>query len=224
MKTYIKTCNVCQRIKVFHHKFYKKLSSLLIFEMFWKEIFMNFVIDLSSSKRDKIVYNSILVIVDKCTKMIKYLLIIIKIDVAKLTNVFFKKIVLHFDMSANIVNDKNFLFINVFWSILCYHAKIKRRFNIVFHFQINEQTKRQNQILKHYFRSYVDAKQTNWANLLSLTEFVYNNFTHAFVEASSFYLMYEYNSKIHYEIENNFIKEKISSAKKRIKRFHDIRN
>ena len=57
--------------------------------------------------------------------MIKYLLIIIKIDVAKLTNVFFKKIVLHFDMSADIVNNKNFLFINIFWSTFYYHAKIK---------------------------------------------------------------------------------------------------
>ena len=93
--------------------------------------------------------------------MIKYLLIIIKIDAAKLTNVFFKKIVLHFDMSINIVNDKNSLFINAFWSILCYHAKIKRQFNIIFHFQTNEQTKKQNQILKHYFRNYADAKQTN---------------------------------------------------------------
>ena len=64
----------------------------------------------------------------------------------------------------------------------------------------------------------------SWANLLSLTKFVYNNFTHAFVEASSFYLMYEYNSKIYYEIEDNFIKKRISSAKEQIKRFHDIRN
>ena len=108
--------------------------------------------------------------------------------------------------------------------MLCYHAKIKRRFNIVFHLQINKQTKKQNQILKHYFWSYVDAKQTSWTNLLSLTEFVYNNFTHASAETLSFYLMYEYNSKIHYEVENNFIKEEISSAKERIKRFHDIRN
>ena len=75
---------------------------------------MNFVVDLPSSKRDKIVYDSIFMIVDKCTKMIKYLSIIIKIDVAKLTNVFFEKIVLYFDMSTNIVNDKNILFINVF--------------------------------------------------------------------------------------------------------------
>ena len=75
---------------------------------------MNFIIDLSSSKRDKIVYNLILVIIDKCTKMIKYLSINMKIDVSKLTNVFFEKIVLHFNISADIVNDKNFLFINVF--------------------------------------------------------------------------------------------------------------
>ena len=134
IKTYVKTYNVCQRIKVSRHKFYEKLSSLLIFKVLWKKIFMNFVIDLSSSKRDKIVYNSILMIVDKYTKMIKYLSIIIKINVAKLTNVFFKKIVLHFDMSTSIVNDKNFLFINNFWSALCYHAKIKRRLNIIFHF------------------------------------------------------------------------------------------
>ena len=75
---------------------------------------MNFVIDLPSNKRDKIVYNSIFVIIDKYTKIIKYLSIIIKIDVAKLTNMFFKKIILHFNISADIVNDKNFLFINVF--------------------------------------------------------------------------------------------------------------
>ena len=75
---------------------------------------MNFIIDLPSSKRDKIVYNSIFMIINKCTKMIKYLSIIIKIDVAKLTNVFFEKIILHFNMSADIVNDKDFLFINAF--------------------------------------------------------------------------------------------------------------
>ena len=36
--------------------------------------------------------------------------------------------------------------------------------------------------------------------------------------------MYKYNSEIHYEVENNFIKEKISFAKEQIKQFHDIRN
>ena len=37
---------------------------------------------------------------------------IIKIDVAKLTKLFFEKIDLHFNISADIVNNKYFLFIN----------------------------------------------------------------------------------------------------------------
>ena len=37
-----------------------------------------------------------------------------KIDVAELTKVFFEKIVLCFDMSNEIVNDKKFVFMNVF--------------------------------------------------------------------------------------------------------------
>ena len=78
-------------------------------------------------------YNAIFMIIDKCTKIIKYLLIIIKIDVAKLIKLFFKQIVLHFDISTNIINDKDFLFINVFWLVLCYYAKIKRRLSTAFH-------------------------------------------------------------------------------------------
>ena len=36
--------------------------------------------------------------------------------------------------------------------------------------------------------------------------------------------MYEYNSKVYYQIENNFIKQKILFAKKRVKQFYNIRN
>ena len=46
--------------------------------------------------------------------MIKYVLIIKKIDVAKLTKIFFKKIILRFDISNKIVNNKKFVFTNAF--------------------------------------------------------------------------------------------------------------
>ena len=46
--------------------------------------------------------------------MIKYLSIIIKIDVAKLIKLFFEKNVLYFGISADIINNRNSLFINVF--------------------------------------------------------------------------------------------------------------
>ena len=75
---------------------------------------MNFVTRLFSSKRRGVVYDSILMIIDRYIKMIKYVSIIKKIDVAKLTKMFFKKIILHFNMSNEIVSDRKFVFTNMF--------------------------------------------------------------------------------------------------------------
>ena len=46
--------------------------------------------------------------------MIKYLFMFIIIDVAALTELFFIEIVYRYDISYNIVNDRDFIFINVF--------------------------------------------------------------------------------------------------------------
>ncbi len=46
--------------------------------------------------------------------MIKYILIIIRINVAKLTKVFFKKIVLRFNMLAIIISNRDSVFTSAF--------------------------------------------------------------------------------------------------------------
>ena len=75
---------------------------------------MNFIMKLFSNKKRDVVYDSILMIINQYIKMIKYVLIIKKIDVAELMKMFFKKVILHFNMSDEIVNDKKFMFMNVF--------------------------------------------------------------------------------------------------------------
>ena len=75
---------------------------------------MNFITKLFLNKKRDIVYDLILMIIDQYIKMIKYVLIIKKIDVAKLTKIFFEKIILRFDILNEIINDKKFVFINVF--------------------------------------------------------------------------------------------------------------
>ncbi len=114
MKAYVKTCDVCQRIKVFCYKLYNKLRSLLVAKKLWKKIIINFVKSLSSNKRHEVVYNLIFVIIDRYTRMTKYISIITRIDVAKLAKVFFDKIVLRFETLASIVSDKGFVFTSVF--------------------------------------------------------------------------------------------------------------
>ena len=75
---------------------------------------MNFIIDLFFNKRRDVVYDSIFVIMNRCIKMIKYIFVTIKIDVVTLTKIFYEKILFRFDTSTNIMNDKNFIFINAF--------------------------------------------------------------------------------------------------------------
>ena len=75
---------------------------------------MNFIIGLSLNKYKSVVYNVILIMINRYIKMIKYLFMFIIIDVAALTELFFVEIVYYYNMSYDIVNDRGFIFINVF--------------------------------------------------------------------------------------------------------------
>jgi len=66
------------------------------------------------NKRREILYNSIFVIANRCIKIIKYILVITRIDVVELIKMFFNKIVLRFETLVNIVFNKEFVFISVF--------------------------------------------------------------------------------------------------------------
>ena len=86
-----------------------------------------------SNKRCKVVYNSIFIIVNCCTKIIKYIFVITRIDIAKLTKMFFDKIVLRFETLINIVNNKRFVFISIFWFAIYFYVQNKRQLSIVFY-------------------------------------------------------------------------------------------
>jgi len=62
----------------------------------------------------KVIYNLIFIIVNCCIKIIKYIFIIIRVNIVKLTKVFFNKIVLYFEILTNITSDKKFIFTNIF--------------------------------------------------------------------------------------------------------------
>ncbi len=139
VKEYINTCDICQRVKMKHHLSYNKLKLLSQFTDFWKEITMNFITDLSSSKWKEVMYNLIFMIVDHYIKMMHYLFTKKTLTVVELTKLFFKKIALRYKISNNIIINKNNLFINVFWSEICFHMKIKWWLSIIFHLQTDDQ-------------------------------------------------------------------------------------
>ena len=90
VKEYINTCDICQRVKMKRHLSYDELRSLSQFTDSWKEITMNFITDLLSSKWKKVMYNLILVIVDHYTKITHYLSIKKTLTVVELVELFFE--------------------------------------------------------------------------------------------------------------------------------------
>ena len=54
------------------YTFYGELYTFPIFSKLWKKIIMHFITDLFSNKRGKRVYDTILIMVDKYTKMVRY--------------------------------------------------------------------------------------------------------------------------------------------------------
>ena len=221
---YVKTCDICQRTKAPRHKPYGELASLPVAKDPWKEITMDFITGLPPSKRGGVVYDSIFVVVDRCTKMAKYIPTTVKCGSAELAEIFFSKIVLQYGIPRGIVSDRGPVFTSAFWSSVCFHCKIKRRLSTAFHPQTDGLTERQNQVLEHYLRTFADDEQAQWANHLPLAEFAYNNARHSSTGESPFFLMYGYHPEIHYEVEDNSAVEGVPEAKDRVRRLNEMRN
>ena len=66
------------------------------------------------SKFKSVIYNAILVVINRFIKIIRYLSIIIKIDVAELAKVFHAKIIYRYKISNKIISDRELIFINDF--------------------------------------------------------------------------------------------------------------
>ncbi len=78
-------------------------------------------------------YDSILLIVDRLTKMVHYEPVKVIIDASGLAEVILIVVVRHHGLSDLIVSDRGSVFTLKFWSSLCDFFGIKRRLSTTFH-------------------------------------------------------------------------------------------
>ncbi len=148
---------VCLTSKAVCHKPYGDLQLLLVSTHRWKDLSMDFVIGFPISANLKsLSYDSILVIVNRLTKMIHYESVKVTINVSNQTNVIINMVVWHHSILESIVTDWGSLFTSKFWSSLYYFLGIKRKLSTAFHPQTNSQIKRQNSTIEVYLRAFVN--------------------------------------------------------------------
>ena len=81
-------------------------------------------------KRDS--YDSILVIVDRLTKMVYYKLVKVTINALGLAEIIINMVVRHHGLPNSFITDQGLLFTSKFWLSLCYFLGIKQRLSTAF--------------------------------------------------------------------------------------------
>ena len=158
---------------------------------------MNFITDLSLSKGyNGAVYNTVLVMINRLTKMTHYTVMRKNIDASTLTELFLYKHVRLHRVSDNLITDWGTVFTSKYWSFFCFHLHAQQNLITAFHPQMNGQTECQNQTLETYIRMFNNNEQDNWALLLPMTEFAYNNSIHNVTGYTPFFAATGRNSKM----------------------------
>lgn len=221
---YITSCFKCQSNKAHRHKPYGKLNSLPQPSGPWQEITMDFITDLPVSRFDNNEYDSILVVVDRYTKMTRYIPVTKTIDAVQLATKFIDQIVRFFGIPKGIVSDRGSVFTSNYWSELCYQLRVTRRLSTAFHPQTDGQTERQNQTLEAYLRSYCNESKNDWVRLLALAEFSYNNARHSTTGQSPFRAMYGYDPMLAVQAEPSSANREVPATTDRLKEIARVRN
>ena len=131
--------------------------------------------------------------------MVHYEPVKVTIDAPGLAKVILDVVVWHHAIPDLIITDRGLLFTSKFWSSLYYFLNIKQKLSTAFHSQTDGQTERQNSTMEAYFRAFINYKQNDWARLLSMAEFAYNNAKNASTSYIPFELNYGYHSHVSYK-------------------------
>jgi len=191
VKKYVNTCDTCARGKPTRHAPHGELAPLPAPTGPWKGISCDFVVDLPVS----LGYDAALVFIDRLTKMAHFIPCTKTATAADFARMFLDHVVRLHGLPDSIVSDRGAIFTSKFWKALSRMMGTKQKLSTAFHPQTDGQTERMNQTMEQYLHMYCNYQQDDWAELLSLAEFSYNNAHQSTIKCSPFYANYGYNPR-----------------------------
>ncbi|MBW0520215.1 hypothetical protein O181_059930 [Austropuccinia psidii MF-1] len=138
-------------------------------------------------------FDSILVVVDRFSKMAIFIPTDSTITALDLAQLFISHLFSKHGLPISIVSDRGSLFVSLFWTQLCHQLKISRDLSTAFHPETDRKPERVNQILDQYLWMYFSYNQDDWHTWLPLAEFTYNNVEHSSTKQSPFFTIYGRN-------------------------------
>ena len=192
VEAYVRSCDACQRNKVVRHAPFGLLNPLPIPAKPWSSVSLDWITDLPPSNY----HDAILVVVDRLTKMAIFIPTTKSMSADDVATLFLQHVVRIHGIPDSLISDRDPVFTSHFWRRLLELLAIKANRSTAFHPQTDGQTERLNSVLEQYLRMYTDYQQTDWASLLPMAEFSYNNSRHSATTLSPFFANYGYHPRM----------------------------
>jgi hypothetical protein len=190
IKEMIDACLACNQAKASRHKPYGLLQPLPVPQRAWQHITMDYITDLPPCRIGNEEYDSIVVFVDRFSKMAHYAPIRKDIKAKDLARIFRREIIRLHGPPESIVFDRGPPHKSKFFETFLHFLSTKGKFTTAYHPQGDGQTERQNQTLEAYLRIYCSTEQDDWAHWLDTAEFAYNDTVHDATKMTPFQCVY----------------------------------
>ncbi|KAL4037249.1 hypothetical protein IC575_000837 [Cucumis melo] len=169
---YVDRCLICQQVKPVRQRPGGFLNPLPVPEWKWEHITMDFLFGLPRTSSE---HDGIWVIVDRLTKMTRFIPIKMTSRLDQLARLYVDKIVSQYGVPVSIVSDRDPRFTSKFWPSLQKAMGTGLKFKTSFHPQTDGQSERTIQTLEDMLRACVLQLKGSWDTHLPLMEFAYNN-------------------------------------------------
>jgi len=163
-------------------------------------------------------YDSILVVVDRLTKMVHFPTTE-KTSAEGLTRLFRDNVWKLHRLPKSIISDKGPQFAAEIIRELNRILGIESKLSTAFYPQTDGQTERVNQELEQYLKMFINHRQEQWPDWLGTAEFAYNNKMHSSTKVSPFKANYRQDPRMGFEIRR---KGKYEGAEKFVTKIKEI--
>ncbi|KAJ9511109.1 hypothetical protein QJQ45_013143 [Haematococcus lacustris] len=158
VEDYVRQCDACQRNKPSTHLKAGKLQPLSIPGRRWESISMDMIVKLPKSGKQN--YDSIMVYVDRLSKMVHLVPTHEAISAADAARLFYREVVRLHGLPASVVSDRGPIFNSQYWRHVCELCHTQLCMSSAYHLETDGQTERANRIIEEMLRHYVDENHT----------------------------------------------------------------